>query len=157
MSKAEYLVGAKINLVAITEDALLFNMGVTKTDQEGTKNLDHPWHVYSCPEHPEICAHLALARLLLANPVMLGGQTKLFEGQSQYDRFSAIFRDVINDEAHRDEFASYGISPEDFGTHSIRKGAVTHVATGSTSCPPIACICLRANWAMPGVMNRYIK
>ncbi|KAL3781326.1 hypothetical protein ACHAW5_007180 [Stephanodiscus triporus] len=24
-------------------------------------------------------------------------------------------------------------------------------------CPPIASICLRANWAMPGVMNRYIK
>ena len=39
----------------------------------------------------------------------------------------------------------------------MRKGAVTHISTGTTSCPPIASICLRANWSMPGVMNRYIK
>ena len=53
--------------------------------------------------------------------------------------------------------ASLGIVPEDFGTHSIQKGAATHMATGSTACPPIASICLRANWAMPCVLNRYIK
>jgi hypothetical protein len=47
--------------------------------------------------------------------------------------------------------------PESFGTHSIRKGTVTHIATGSTSCPPFASICLCANWAMPGVMNPYIN
>ncbi len=51
---------------------------------------------------------------------------------------------------------SLGMPPESFGTHSIRKGAVTYVATGSTSFPPIASICLLANWAMPGVMNHYI-
>lgn len=47
--------------------------------------------------------------------------------------------------------------PEYSGTHSIRKGAATVSATGSTSCPPIASICLRANWALPGVSNRYIE
>lgn len=47
--------------------------------------------------------------------------------------------------------------PEYFGTHSLRKGAVTHISTGTTSCPPISSICLRANWSMPGVLNRYIK
>jgi hypothetical protein len=47
--------------------------------------------------------------------------------------------------------------PQQFGTHSIRKGAVIHISTGTMSCPPIASICLRANWAMPGVINRYIK
>ena len=46
---------------------------------------------------------------------------------------------------------------EYFGTHSIRKGSVTFVATGCTTCPPIASICLCANWEMSGVMNRYIK
>ena len=39
----------------------------------------------------------------------------------------------------------------------MRKGAATHVASGITSSPPIASICIRANWKMPGVMNRYIK
>ena len=42
-------------------------------------------------------------------------------------------------------------------SYAIRKGAATHMATGSTACPPIASICLRANWAMPGVLNRCIK
>ena len=59
ISRAEYVVDAKIDLVSFTKDALLFDMGVTKTDQEGIKNVDHPWHVYSCPEYPEICAHLS--------------------------------------------------------------------------------------------------
>ena len=60
-------------------------MGVTKTDQESTKNVDHLWHVYSNPECPEICAHLALARLLMYNPTILNGQTALFEGRTQYE------------------------------------------------------------------------
>ena len=47
--------------------------------------------------------------------------------------------------------------PEDFGTHSIRKGAVTFFATGCTTRTPIESICLRANWSMPGAMNCYIK
>ena len=157
VSRAEFVVGANIDLVSFSEDALLFHMGVTKTDQEGTKNVDHPWHVYSNPECPEICAHLALARLLMYNPTILNGQIALFEGRAQYERFNRIFRDIVSHPNHREEFAELGISPEDFGTHSIRKGAATHISTGSTACPPIASICLRANWSMPGVLNKYIK
>jgi hypothetical protein len=157
ISRAEFLVDAKIDIVSFTKDALIFAMGVTKTDQEGTKNVDHPWHVYSCPEFPEICAHLAFARHIMASPTILNGGVQLFEGKSQYERFNTIFRDIVASPEHREVFASYGISPGDFGTHSIRKGAATHVSTGSTASPPIASICLRANWAMPGVLSRYIK
>ena len=88
---------------------------------------------------------------------ILNGQCDLFEGPLQYERFNGIFNDIIKDPKHRDDFAALGMSPDFFGTHSLRKGAATHVATGSTACPPIALICLRANWAMPGVLNRYIK
>ena len=35
ISRAEYVVDAKIDIVSFTKDALLFDMGVTKTDQEG--------------------------------------------------------------------------------------------------------------------------
>ena len=58
---------------------------------------------------------------------------------------------------YRQIFISSGMPPEYFGTHSIRKGEVTFVATGCTTCPPIAPICFRANREMPDVMNRYIK
>ena len=83
------------------------------------------------------------------------GKTVLFEGSDQHNRFNKIFLCIIK--KHRAEFVSLGMSPEDFGTHSIRKGAVTHCATGSVACPPIASICIRANWSMPGVLNCYIK
>ena len=148
---------AKIDIVKIEEDAMLFDIGKTKTDQEGSKNIDHPWHVFSNPEMPYICCVLAMARHLICNPTILNGRCNLFEGSSQYDRFNRIFIDVISDPEYRETFTGLGIPPEHFGTHSIRKGAVTHVATGSTSSPPIASICIRANWAMPGVMNRYIR
>ncbi len=138
-------------------DAMLFDIGKTKTDQEGTKNVDHPWHVYSNPEDPYICPFVAMGCHLMSNPNILAGKCALFEGSGQYDRFNKIFLDIVSDTKYRKKFVSLGMPPEHFGTHSIRKGAVTHIATGSTSCPPIASICLRANWAMPGVMNRYIK
>ena len=157
ISRAEYVVSAKIDAISCQEDAILFDIGKTKTDQEGTRNVDHPWHVYSNPEDPYICCFVAMARHLMGNPNILSGKAALFEGSNQYDRFNRIFLDIVSDPKYRDTFVSFGIPPEHFGTHSIRKGAVTHIATGTTSCPPIASICLRANWAMPGVMNRYIR
>jgi len=157
ISRAEFVVGAKVDLVSAREDALVFEIGKTKTDQEGKKNIDHPWHLYANPTNPYICCVLAMARLFMANPTILSGNCPLFEGTAQYERFNQIFLKIVKSPEHRDTFAAFGMPPEDFGTHSIRKGAVTLVATGTTSCPPIASICLRANWAMPGVMNRYIK
>jgi hypothetical protein len=49
------------------------------------------------------------------------------------------------------------MKPEYFGVHSIRKGAITHAECGVTSSPPIASICIHANWKMPEVMNRYTR
>ena len=94
---------------------------------------------------------------LICDPIILNGQCHLFEGSGQYDRFNRIFLEIVGHPKYRQIFIALGIPPEDFGTHSIRKGAVTFVATGCTTCPPIASICLRANWEMPDVMNHYIK
>ena len=85
------------------------------------------------------------------------GECPLFEGSGQYDCFTKILFEVVNDESHRPTFVSLGMASEDFGTHSFRKGAVTYISTGTTSSPPIASICIHANWNMPGVMNWYIK
>ena len=157
VSRAEYVVGSTIDLVAFDGDQLLFDVGLTKTDQDGVRHIDHPFNVSSCPEHPQVCAHLAMARLIMANPAILLGNCALFEGVAQYDRFNKIFHSIVTSVEWRDEFARLGMPLDMFGTHSIRKGAATHMATGSTACPPIASICLRANWAMPGVLNRYLK
>ena len=144
-------------MVSFQKDDLLFVTGKTKTDQEGTKNIDHPWHLYSNPEYPEIYQFLAIACHLICDPKILNGRCHIFEGSGQYDRFNRIFLEIVGRPKYRQRFIALGMPPEDFGTHSIRKGAVTFVSTGCTTCPPIASICLHANWAIPGVKNHYIK
>ena len=100
---------------------------------------------------------LSMACHLICNPIILNGQCNLFEGSGQYERFNRIFLEILGHPKYRQIFIAFRMPPEEFGTHSIRKGAVTFVATGCTTCPPIASICLRANWEMPSVMNCYIK
>ena len=83
------------------------------------------------------------------------GEFNVFEGMSQYERFNRIFNDVVKE--NREEFIAVGISLEDFGTHSIRKGVATFVATGFTVSPPMASICIRLCWTLGGVKDKYIK
>ena len=116
-----------------------------------------PWHVYSNPENPEICPFLSMACHLICDPTILNGKYHIFEGLGQYERFNRIFLEIVGHLKYRRIFIALGITPEDFVTNSIRKGEVTRIATGCTTCPPISSIFLRANWAMPGVMNCYIK
>ena len=39
----------------------MFDFANTKTDQEGIKNIDHPWHVYENPLEPVVFTMIALA------------------------------------------------------------------------------------------------
>ena len=116
-----------------------------------------PWHVYYNTEYPEIFPFLAMACHLICDPKILNGQCHIFDGSGQYERFNGIFLEIVGHPKYRHIFIALGMQPEYFGTNSIRKGEVTFVATGCTTCPTIASICLRSNWSMPGVMNRYIK
>ena len=42
VSRSNYVADSKINLVLFKNDSLLFEMAPTKTDQDGTRNVDHP-------------------------------------------------------------------------------------------------------------------
>lgn len=83
MSSAETVVDSNIELVGMWSDALCFEIVPTKTDPEGKKNLDHPFHVYSVPENPAICPVLAMAKHLVNRPQILKGKCALFEGSNQ--------------------------------------------------------------------------
>ena len=50
-----------------------------------------------------------------------------------------------------------GIPFENINSHSNRKGSATNAASGSTQAPPIVAICLRAGWALAGVLDRYLS
>ena len=82
---------------------------------------------------------------------------KGFDGASQCKQFNTMLRDIVQSNEHYQTFLSLRMKPEYFGTHSIQKGAITHAACGVMHSPPIASICICANWKMPGVMNRYIR
>ena len=85
ISRADMVVTSLIDSIHCHNDATLFEIGRTKTDQEGTRNVDHPSHLYSNCEFPQICTFLALARHLISCPKILEGGCVLFEGSDQYD------------------------------------------------------------------------
>ena len=68
ISWADGVISANIELVGMWSDALRFEIGPTKTDQDGTKHVDHPFHVYACPETPAICPLVAFCKHLLCRP-----------------------------------------------------------------------------------------
>ena len=55
------------------------------------------------------------------------------------------------------ELERRAIDPASLGTHSMRKGASTYGASGSTACPPSAALQLRAGWTLPGVQGTYLR
>ena len=97
---------------------------------------------------------LALAKYLFTNPDILTSNCQLFPGNHQYERFLKIFHKVIK--KYASEFQALGVEMGSLGAHSIRKGAITLVASGCTVSPPMASICLRACWSMGTIKDRYI-
>jgi hypothetical protein len=132
VSRAENVVNQHMDLFGVIDDALLVYLGPTKGDQDGSKHTDHPWHIYSVPDKPEICPCIAFAEYLMSNPMVLDGECKVFDGASQYERYNNIMRDIVRSDEYCDAFKKLGLSPDHFGTHSIRKGAITHAACGTT-------------------------
>ena len=139
--------------IEFENDCLKFYFGKSKGNQTGESN-ENPWHVYSNPNCPIICPMLALSKYLFANPDIIKTGEKLFPGKNQYSRFMNVFHKVIK--SHEEEFYALGVSPGDLGSHSVRKGAISLVASGCIVSPPMAAICLRACWSMGPVKDRYI-
>ena len=112
----------------------LQNKGNQTSDEFG------PWHVYANPETLWIYPVLAMARYLSCFPDALRSDAPLFEGTSQYNRYSSQFARLLDD--MKAELNGY--EPCDLGSHSCRKGVATWVAAGCTVSPPIVALCLRA-------------
>ena len=55
------------------------------------------------------------------------------------------------------KFKRAGVDTNVTGSHSVRKGSSTYVASGCTVAPSMASICNRAGWKMGGTYNEYIK
>ena len=82
---------------------------------------------------------------------------QLFTGGNQYDRFRKVLMRLLDTPEGRAELDAKGMTQEDLGTHSCRKGAATYVSSGSTAAPPSTAVHLRAGWALGGVQDRYLR
>ena len=102
-----------------------------------------------------MCAFLAMARYLICHPEVLVSNSNLFQGTSQYDRYSKLFLGFIR--KHKVDLKYLGIEAGDLGTHLCRKGVTTMVGAGCTVYPPIVSLCVRSGWVIGGVKDKYLK
>ncbi|KAF1787535.1 hypothetical protein GQ600_2454 [Phytophthora cactorum] len=135
------------------QDSLTIRFGHMKNDQDGTRSRDAR-HIYASPFLPEICPILSLA---IYAAVFELGNSKLFPGGNQYDRFAKILRRLMEEPNMTNLLLTEGLKPSDIGTHSAHEGSATYVSSCSNSGPSAAAICIRAGWTLPGVQDTYIR
>lgn len=152
MCRVSNTIGIKYSHMSWIEDALGLCFAVMKNDQNGTQPRD-PRHIYANPLQPEVCPILALAIYLLCMPPDPDG-TALFPGSGQDSRFGTTLQRVFNTAAVVLELKRRGYTPDQFGTHSIRKGSAT---SGSTACPSVVSVARRAGWAMGTIGLIYLR
>lgn len=134
----------------------------TKTDRQGEAR-DGAKHIFSNPLEPDIDVLLALAIYLAVfepdNKVQddddVYASSALFPGSHQQKRFVEMLQRAFKEKHIEKAMRQLGVSIDDIAGHSIRKGASTFVASGTTAAPNYGALCRRAGWSL-GVQERYI-
>ena len=136
-----------------TFDAFEIYFAHMKTDQTGDE-AKYSHHLYANPCCPLICPVLSLAFYFsCCCNLPQSGQSQLFPGRDQYQRFSEMISHLIRD--HEAEVSELGVNPKMIGTHSIRKGAVTYMSSLPGG-PSISSVCIHAGWTMGTVKDVYM-
>jgi hypothetical protein len=136
------------------QDSLAVYFGIMKNDQLAERPKD-PRHVFANPFEPSICAVLSLGIYLLCSSV--DGDNHLFKGQDPSARYSKTLARILQSEEGQQELDRRGMTEQQIGTHSARKGSATFATSGSTDAPSSVAVCLRAGWAMTGVQDTYFR
>ena len=154
MSRSKNTFNVHLNHMEWKEDSLQIFFSQMKNDQMAEKPRD-PRHVYANPLMPEICPILALAIFWLCFG-FVDGETQLFPGSNQYERFRKYLARVVLYDNILEELERRGLDPSEIASHSIRKGATGYAASGSTACPPITAVNIRGGWSLGGVQDMYM-
>ena len=137
-----------------TFDAFEIYFAHMKTDQTGDE-AKYSRHLYANPCCPLICPVLSLAFYFsCCCNLPQSGESRLFPGRDQYQRFLEMLSRVIRD--HEAEVSELGVNPQMIGTHSIRKGAVTYMLSLPGG-PSISSACICAGWTMGSVKDVYMR
>ena len=139
---------------ASTFDAYEKFFAHTKTDQTG-KEAKYSRHVYANPMEPLVCPFLTLAFYFSCCLNMQPTANEfIFPGNDQYQRYSKQLYHVLHE--HVDEVRLLGFEVADISTHSIRKGAISYLASLPGG-PPIAAVCIWVGWTMGNVRDIYMR
>jgi len=132
-------------------DAFQVFFGHLKTDQLSEESK-YPCHIYANPFLPSICPVLALTLYFSARfNTLVNADSYLFPGRDQEDRFSRLLSQLLD--AHVADLESLGYRRIDIGTHSIRKGAVSYLAS-TPGGPQAASVCIC--WVDDGKSSRHL-
>jgi len=143
----------KVTHISWNADAIKIEFGISKANQEGERD---EWRlIFANPLKPVICPVVSLAIYLSTVSHRFSPEDRLFQGGDPSDRFQKALQKALKSEFLRDILIELGLKPSDIGAHSIRKGAATELANGSTCSPSYPSICLRFGWSL-GVQDRYI-
>jgi hypothetical protein len=136
-------------------DAFSIQFSHTKTDQLG-EEAKYARHVYSNALTPLCCPLLSLSMYFTCCfNTQQQNNGRLFPGVGQDARFSGILGRVLEENAQAVELMGYSRRGA-IGTHSIRKGAVSYLASLPGG-PPAASVCIRAGWTMGRVKDIYMR
>ena len=142
------------------QDALTTLVENTKTNKDGRRDAEQlvDKHLYANIYMPEMCPILGLGFYLIVHPQVGTRQLKkLFPGKDTHVKFNKDIQDALADP----DFARYlkqrGISHDNIGGYSTRKGASTYCTSGTTAGPSVVAVCTRANWSMGPTLERYLK
>ena len=131
-------------------DSTRYEFAKTKMDSKGKKM--NPKHVYGNPLQPAINHDLVMALHMASHSELDEGDNCIFRGAGANTTYDSKLKKILAD--HPDVVKQFGGGR--FGTHSLRKGASTQAASGSTAGAPIMSLIRRGDWST-GVFDRYFK
>ncbi|KAF0726669.1 hypothetical protein Ae201684_015069 [Aphanomyces euteiches] len=139
------------SLTSLKGDALVVQYSRAKNDQEGVHCQPH--RVFANPHCPEICPILSLAVLVFTRGAQRDDSSTLLFGPNAKERFSAWLSKICH--GYKDEILGLGLSVDEIGTHSFRKGVASELSSNPGGPNPVS-VYLRAGWTLGPVQGRYI-
>ena len=157
MCRTENTAMISIEHLAMLADSIGVKFSQQKCDKTGDELPSHYRRMYAGKGCTSV--GVALALYLITHPGIGEDGNMLFPGSpgSQKKRFSESLNKLLEQTEMKEFLTSYGLTPKSFGSHSFRKGAATFATSGCTGGPSLISVCIRAGWAVGGVLDRYIK
>ena len=132
------------------DDHIEITHSVTKTDQSGESKAVKS--CYANPFKPEVCLFLGMGIYLACNANV--SDHFIFEGGNQDKRYGHQLGEFFREPKITAMLARYGLTPDDMGTHSVRKAGGT--AGAAAPFVSLTTLCLRASWTLVSTMKKYI-